>query len=713
VLSLVMITNITYAQKNTLDPLNMRPGENFEFCTEHKKMNELKKNPLAAQRLALDEIIRQQELANPQPKAAGTIYYIPVVFHILHMNGAENISDEQVYDAIRVLNEDFSGSNADVVSVDPEFTDFIDTSHIQFRLATIAPDGTCFKGITRTQTALTFDGSNGTSQLNAVMNGNDVYQGTWPGNNYMNVFVADDIGGAGGYTYTPNNWIGNGMDNGIWIQQRLTGSIGTSSLSSSHTLTHEVGHWVNLAHTWGPSNTPAVAGNCSSDDGVQDTPICIGTSGCALSSNTCTGDNSYWGYNKKDNVENFMEYSFCFKMFTKGQGTRMRNALQSSIGGRSTVVSAANLSNVGADGSPLYLCTAQFSADKNSVCVGTPVQFTDESFNVVNGWTWSFPGADVTTSSVQNPVVTYSTPGLYQVSLTASDGINSNAEVKTDYIRVLPIGASLPVVEGFESFTTLSNIVEWEVINNGGNGFTLATNAGQGSLKSAKLANFAQPAGNIDELVSAPVDLTSVTPVGTMTLSFRHAFKRRGTTNDDRLKIQVTNDCGDTWVTRKTIPSQILSPDIYTSIFTPNDSSDWTTVHMTNITSAYWVDNFRYRFEFTAGGGNNLYIDNINIYTGSPSDDIVGIEENQSINNLSVYPNPADNELNVRFSMDNAQETIITIQDVTGKITQTNLIKANSGQNLVFMDTSALSSGMYFMKIATGAGQKTIQFVIK
>ena len=119
-LSLVMITNITYAQKNTLDPLNTRPGENFEFCKQHKKLNELKSNPLAAARLAADEIIRQQELANPQPKSAGTIYYIPVVFHVLHMNGSENISDEQIYDAIRVLNEDFSGSNADVD--EPEIT---------------------------------------------------------------------------------------------------------------------------------------------------------------------------------------------------------------------------------------------------------------------------------------------------------------------------------------------------------------------------------------------------------------------------------------------------------------------------------------------------------------------------------------------------------------------------------------------------------------
>ncbi|MBL1279966.1 MAG: T9SS type A sorting domain-containing protein [Fluviicola sp.] len=704
ILSLVIISSSGFSQKRTLDPLNTRPGENFEFCRQHKMLNELKKNPLAAQRLAADEIIRQQELANPQPKAAGTIYYIPVVFHILHMNGSENVSDDEIYDALRILNEDFSGSNPEIGSVDSEFVDFIDTAHIQFRLATIAPDGTCFKGITRTQTALTFDGSNGTAQLNAVVSGNDVYNGQWPGNEYMNVFVADDIGGAGGYTYTPNNWIGTAMNNGIWILENLV---------VGHTMAHEVGHWVNLSHTWGGSNTPGVSGNCNDDDGVQDTPVCVGTSGCNINNNSCTGDNAYWGYNKKDNVENFMEYSFCFKMFTKGQGTRMRNALNSSVGGRNNVWTTSNLATTGADGN-IYLCTAQFSSDKTSVCVGDQVQFTDESFNVVNGWTWSFPGADVTSSTAQNPTATYSAPGLYQVSLTATDGTNNDSEVKVNYIRVLPLGATLPVVEGFESYSTFTGIDEWEVINTAGNGFVLATNAGLGSLKCAKLANFAQPSGNVDELVSAPVDLSGVASVGSMTLSFRHAFKRRATTNDDRLKIQITADCGDTWITRKTIPSQILSSDIYPSVFTPNDSSDWTTVHVTNILSTYWVDNLRYRFEFTAGGGNNLFIDNINLYTGAPSEElVVGLEENLSINNLSVYPNPADNELNVRFSIDNAQETVIAIQDVTGKMIQSNLIKANSGQNLVMMDTAALSSGMYFMSISTAAGQKTIQFIIK
>src|SRR5690606_23270371 len=42
------------------------------------------------------------------PNARGGVYTIPVVFHVLHMNGVENISDEQIYDAMARMNEDFN-----------------------------------------------------------------------------------------------------------------------------------------------------------------------------------------------------------------------------------------------------------------------------------------------------------------------------------------------------------------------------------------------------------------------------------------------------------------------------------------------------------------------------------------------------------------------------------------------------------------------------
>ena len=143
-------------------------------------------------------------------------------------------------------------------------------------MATKAPNGQCFSGITRTQSPFTNDGSNGMTQVSAIISGNNVYNGSWPGNKYLNIFVVNDAGGAAGYTTNPSIFTGSSMNNGIWVLHDYVGSIGTSDLYSSRTLTHEVGHWLNLDHLWGNNNNPGNASSCTQDDAVDDTPRCIG-----------------------------------------------------------------------------------------------------------------------------------------------------------------------------------------------------------------------------------------------------------------------------------------------------------------------------------------------------------------------------------------------------------------------------------------------------
>jgi hypothetical protein len=179
----------------------------------------------------------------------------------------------------------------------------------------------------------------------------------------------------------------------------------------------------------------------------------------------------------------------------------------------------------------------------------------------------------------------------------------------------------------------------------------------------------------------------------------------------------VTDDCGQNWDLKKTLHGFQLSNQTQTSSFTPSSEADWTTVHMTNITSQYWVNNFRYKFVFEAGGGNNIFIDDINIYNGSPSDDIVsgsaGLTEGSLVSGLGVYPNPTDGELNIRFNMGNDEDAIIQIQDLAGKITQQNIVKAKTGSNLVLVNTNELASGLYFLRLQVGNTQQIVQFVVK
>lgn len=703
-----------YAQNKSLssfDPTNAREGERVEYCHQHKKLAALMQNPAYVQQRMLDSIDEAHCATKPIEK--GIVYKIPVVFHVLHNNGPENISDEQILDALSILNRDYRLLNQDANNVQPEFQGMPADIEVEFLLATKAPNGQCFKGITRTVNAITSNGADGGAQVDAIVAGNDVYNGAWPGNRYLNIFICAEIGGAAGYTTNPSGWSATQMTNGIWVLHDYVGSIGTSSVSSSRTLTHEVGHWLNLSHTWGSNNNPGNASSCSTDDNVQDTPNCIGVQACILSSNTCNSDNAYWGFDIKDNVENYMDYSYCSKMFTVGQKTRMRTALQSNNTGRANIVSQANLTLVGAGVAP-YLCKADFSTDRTTICVGDQIQFSDESYNLVNSWSWSFPGGSPTSASTQNPTVTYNTPGLYSVTLDASDGGTNDSEVKSNYIRVLLPPTTIPFYEGFENYNSLSNLVNWEVYNPGGNNaFEVDNTTSFNGIKCAKVQNFGQPAGSVDELISTPIDLSGLTASETVTLSFRYAYRKKLAADNEALKVFITGDCGTNWVQRKTITNNQLSSIAVATSWKPTSQADWVTVHMTNVTSTYFQQNFRAKWRFEGNGGNNFYLDDINLYNGAPSNTVVlgmeALEEN--VSEVVLYPNPVSSELNIEYSATTADKMTVVLIDANGKRVQAHEIHSNAGKNLVMMDTHSLAAGKYSAVIYGSQGQISRTFI--
>jgi len=665
-----------------------------------------------------DEIEFAKTLHKPVEKS--TIYKIPIVFHVLHNGGVENISDEQIMDALSILNRDYRLLNADAANVQSVFQGMPTDVEVEFVLATKAPNGTCFKGITRTLSPLSYQGSDGNAQVDAIVAGNDVYQGQWPGNKYMNVFICGEIGGAAGYTMNPSSWSANNMSNGIWILHDYVGAIGTSSENTSRALTHEVGHWLNLSHTWGPNNNPGNSSSCSTDDSVDDTPNCIGVTSCNLNANSCTAVDPFFGVDMKDNVENYMDYSYCSKMFTQGQVDRMRAALQVQSTGRFNIWQASNLTAVGATGS-VYLCKAAFTASKPTICAGEQTQLLDDSYNAANGWTWEITpatGWSFATGSAatdQNPTILFNTSGLYTVKLIATDGTTTDDETKTDYIRVLPAASTIPYWEGFESYTSLSGLPNWSVENfNNNNAYSIENTTAHSGNQCAKLVNFGQASSSIDELISAPIDLSVIPSNGTVTLSFRYAYRKKTTADYEYLKVFITGDCGSNWAQRKTIGGAQLSSLTSTTSWKPTQESDWVTVHMINVTSAYFTDAFRMKFRFESAGGNNFYLDDINLYSGAPSDAIVlGVNENSEIGGLNLFPNPTEDEINVHFTLGKKEDLTVNIMDVSGKIVQQHLVKANEGLNMLLFDTNELASGMYFINLGTKNSSQTMQFVVK
>lgn len=208
--------------------------------------------------------------ANRSASDPNRVYIIPIVFHILHNYGPENISDAQILDAVNILNEDYRKLNSDIAQVIPPYQPLIADCKIEFRLAKLDPAGNCTNGIDRIATTKTYQ-SDDEAKLNL-----------WDPRRYLNVWVANTIGaeGVAGYSNYPSTVNNNPLSekDGVLILHDYIGSIGTSSVNSSRALTHEIGHYLSLPHPWGDTNSPEVA--CG-DDGVPDTPETKGHLSCS------------------------------------------------------------------------------------------------------------------------------------------------------------------------------------------------------------------------------------------------------------------------------------------------------------------------------------------------------------------------------------------------------------------------------------------------
>lgn len=261
---------------------------------------------------------------------------IPVVVHVVHSTatgaiggaGNGNISDEQIKEQIRILNEDYRrkagtrGFNTNAVGAD---------TGIEFYLANIDPDGKSTNGITRHYYAqkTNFDVFNDDQLLADIT----TQQKEWPTDRYLNIWVTRFANNYLGIAQFPSVTGVNGLDNstelqvrtdGVFIDYRVFG-IGATVTSRLYNLgrttTHEVGHWLGLIHTWGDDN----CGN----DYCDDTPRCESgnqSTNCGPLFSFCSGVRT------QNMTENYMDYSpdSCMNIFTKNQAERMMAVIEKS-----------------------------------------------------------------------------------------------------------------------------------------------------------------------------------------------------------------------------------------------------------------------------------------------------------------------------------------------------------------------------------------------
>ena len=665
---------------------------------------------------------------------------IPVVFHIIHAYGPENISDAQIYDAVDKLNIDYQKLNPDTIDTYIDFISRAANCHLEFRLAKIDPDGNCTNGIERVYDTRT------DYAYYTIM-----HDYAWTPSHYLNIFAVDFIypeginlpAGAfiGGMSpFPPSNPLtqvltgGDTLIDGVLIRQDCIGSIGTAENMAgmginamNRTLTHESGHYYNLYH---PFNTGVLCilfgfDGCGSElwgcgDEVDDTPpVQVATQNTSASCftpgsrNTCSNDSP----DEVDMIENFMDYQwgFCTNIFTVGQKDRIDATFASD---RAKLWTLENLIGTGVLDTNAYLCApnADFNVNYKMICAGSSVTFTDFSYNgSADSWIWTLPGGAPATSADQNPVITYNTPGTYPVTLKVSNSSGSDSLTKQDLIIVSDpaIAQDAPFTEGFET-----NINSWLNYNMDGNPWVITDSAEYSGAKSLWISNYSNNYPNsIDEIITPAIDFTAFTPApALLQMKFKLAYTGKLSTNAltqvtdtiwDYLKIYVSRDCGKTWQLKYSKTGTTLSTSALTeSRFFPASVADWRE-ETVNLTAFIPDENVIIKFQFIGGGGNNLFIDDINIEVPS------GIEEMAEAIGLSIYLNPFNESMMLAFNMHENENVRIEILDLLGKqVTSVCNENRNAGiQNIMLAKEQFGAAGFYFIKLSIG-GKSLMQKIV-
>jgi PKD repeat protein len=563
--------------------------------------------------------ISREELAD-QAETGPEIRTVPVVVHIIHNGGSENISKAQIERQIQILNEDYGK-----LPGTPGDGDGVDT-RVRFCLAKTDPQGRCTDGIVRLKTTLTNHQPVDRATLKNLS--------FWDNTRYLNIYIVKTISGnVGGYSsfpYAPPN------EDGIVVRHNLFGDIGTAAASGGRTTTHELGHWFGLYHTF---NGGCGQDTCTDGDLVCDTPPVVNPNfSCNLSANSCANDSP----NLPDQVRNYMDYTpdDCKNLFTQGQKDRIMATLDTV---RTLIWSFDNLAATGCDSTyqPPVVCSlaADFVTLTQAVCLGGKVYFMDRSLNVATSWQWSFPGGNPATSTLQNPTIQYDSLGAYPVTLIAANSTGADTLLVENYISVTEpgIGHALPFIANFDDGvfppvgTDIFNPdlgISWEKDS-------LGAHSAPFSARIDNLININY--GTRDEIVLPFLDLSTSNPDSALLLTFWWAYARSDANYSDELIEQISKDCGVNYTNILTKSGNALATGpTQTTPFFPT-AAQWEKATV-NLFQYKTERNVKIRFVNVTDGGNRLYLDDIQINGGLVT---ATHGPEQAAWPVQIFPNPA------------------------------------------------------------------------
>jgi PKD repeat protein len=638
--------------------------------------------------------------ASSQRRLPNGVLQVPVVVHVMHkgetIGTGTNISDEEVKLGLKYLNNywrSISDTYGDGDGVDMK---------IEFVLAIQDPNGNMTNGIDRvdlsTDDAYVNNGVNRRENSGISDTELKAYS-VWDPYRYYNVWIIDEIDNTNCFTGT--SYIAGYAYYASAHGQSVDGSvvlICTYLEEGSNTWAHEMGHALNLPHTFDgddPDN-----GICG-DDGIPDTPEHIRTSGITPSiywdCGTTTSNNCDLAFNQvinpetgytrssgthQDHMFNHMDYSGCSSEFTGGQRNVATNALTAGRGSRKSYFEGSALV-------PVAAAVVDFNSP-SIICLGDVTTFTDLSANTPNSFTnngydnisfaWTFDnGADTAiTSTDQNPSIIFSNSGTYDVTLEITNLQGTSSLTKQNSFIIT--SSSLPTYCEVTSLNSLGNYgtgVTRVSFNNLSN-ITSTSNVSP-IVRDFRCSKNTQI--NVDISYDLTVDYNAINDYSQRATVWID-WDNNGTFDSDEKVLDDNVDSGNAGSYSATV-----------SVTPPTDV-------VTGIPLTMRV------ISVTRDSGNSCGEGLIK------RADEYGVLVNATLNTktvntsqLKLFPNPVQDELTLTLQ-NNAPLSAYEIYDISGKKVMTSTLNPSNR-----IQVSGLSKGLYFIKVKAANTEMVGKFI--
>ncbi|HTN06132.1 M43 family zinc metalloprotease [Agriterribacter sp.] len=653
------------------------------------------------------EAVRRAKKGLPVQQRLNAIVTIPVVVHIV-MDNPALVTDEQVQSQLDVLNADYAGKNADSVNIPAPFKSLFGKGNIRFCLAQRSPSNEPSNGITRKISSATSVPGDNDPVKYASMGGVDA----WDINRYLNIWVckmkeSNDLG----YSFMPGLPGLASSDVGLVTAYHAFGTIGSAAapFNKGRTATHEIGHFFNLSHIWGANQCVS---SCSDSDFVDDTPnqdTCHYKTPVFPQKDACTSNEPGVMF------MNFMDYvddaAMC--LFTTGQTDRMETALSTFTDRMQLMTSngcvppvlynndVKALAVVSPANAVVY-CGTNIIPQLSIINLGdlplTNIRLNvsvDGGIPVVTNLTLNLPSLGETTLSA-NAIT--ATSGHHSVKLytTLPNGTADQRPINDTATMLFSVigDASTPLTQGFESATFPPQ--GWGIANNSdvvAYNPVRITNAAHSGATSVKFDNYNYQLFGKHSMLVTP-QLKIPLNADSVKITFWRAAAQYSSMNSDTLEVLFSADCGQTFtpVYKKSGADLKTRADFTTTAYIPV-AGEWVadTIDISALVKGRY-DNIIVQFRNINGYGNNVYIDDINIYTRT-------LPQRLKEKGYLIAPNPTTGLLTIQHYPSSSTLRGVAVYSSTGQLVWKQRYTSSTAPNYIPVNLNYMASGIYVVQL--------------